>query len=175
MEALRKFCVYTYFFGTVEVFSESPLDAFVSGSVCEHIILNVLLGTVCFCKVSASFFCGEDVAVVDLLGLVVTYVFDDHRGFLLTDELDGLIDEFLRVVLEHGKHVGLEAGQDRRDGSAGEVRALCYFTDEVIFDLAALRQHQGLRACLRLVEAVPALDSMLIHIPCLHTGGYGIL
>lgn len=97
LEAAGKFGVDADFFGGIEVLSEAALDAFFGEAIGEDIVLDGFFREEGFVEGLVAFFLGEDGAVVLAFDGVVGDVLDDHRRFLLVDELDHLGDEFFRI------------------------------------------------------------------------------
>ena len=119
-EAFGQFCIDADFIGNIHAFSHTPLYtlAVLGVAIGEEIILHVLLSMIRSGKI-AVFLCCEYAAVIFPFCAVVGNILHNHGGLFLIDEPDGLGDELLRVVLQHGKDVGTNTGQDFSRGTSG--------------------------------------------------------
>ena len=125
---VRQLGVHDDLLGSIQVLGEPPLHL----AVCEDEILDVLLGSVCLVEVPFRTVHRED-AVVELpLRHVVLDVIHDDGGLLLVDEFGDLLDELLRIDLEHIKLRVLDLLEDGRHGPACESGLRRHLAHEIV-------------------------------------------
>ena len=71
LESSRKFRIYTYFFGCIQIFYKSSFYTLFSCTISKYIILNSFLGKKSFVKTLCTFFCSKNRAVIFPINCII--------------------------------------------------------------------------------------------------------